>query len=158
MPEKVACSIYVCAVIPRDGESLMDWRVRAPRSLAILNMKPDGVAGTISLNNSIAREALFHDCSREDAEDALRRMRSSVTSPLNESVSLSPERFGTIRRKYIMCQRDRVMPIDTQELACEMTPCESIALLDTGHLPFYASPMMLAAQLIELGQSHLTSA
>jgi len=80
--DRIAGLIYVSAVIPRNGESLVDWGSRAPESMTVPNMKVDEVNGTVSLDENISRAAFFHDCSAQDAADALERMRPSPLAPL----------------------------------------------------------------------------
>lgn len=149
-PEAVERLVYVAAVIPQDGESLMDWVPRAQSSLTVQHMVVDATTGLASLDPAVTLEAFFADCSSDDARTAQARMRPSPVAPLSAPVKLTPDRFGRIPRSYIRCERDRAVPPETQTEICRLSPCDSVRSLDTGHAPFYARPAMLAKVLAEI--------
>lgn len=157
VPEAVERLIFVAAVIPQDGESLMDWTPRAPTSLTVQRMVADRAAGLVSLDPLVAADALFEDCLPQDMWGAVRRMTPSPIAPLSAPVKLTACRFGRIPRSYVRCERDRSIPPDTQTQICELSPCETVRSMDTGHAPFYAAPAQLAHALAQLAAPALTS-
>ncbi|MBV8373556.1 MAG: hypothetical protein JOY69_09865 [Candidatus Eremiobacteraeota bacterium] len=141
-------SIYVTAIIPRDGETLSDWIPRAPDSLAVPYFEVDEGAGTIFIAPQHARPAFCGDCSPAVADNAIARMRPSPLAPLGTPVRLTAERYGRIPRSYIRCELDRTLPPATQTLICEASPCDRVESLAAGHYPFCGKPSQLAAALL----------
>jgi pimeloyl-ACP methyl ester carboxylesterase len=86
-PDKVKLLVYLAAFLLRDGETLFSVAENETGSLILPNlvMSEDGASATI--REDVIKEALFHDCSDEDAERAKSRFaprpwpRSSPRSP-----------------------------------------------------------------------------
>jgi pimeloyl-ACP methyl ester carboxylesterase len=65
---------------------------------------------------------------------------------------LSPSRWGSIPKTYIVCEQDRCLPPGAQHWWCERAPEVRKRVIDTDHSPFYSDPKGLAAILDEEAQ------
>jgi pimeloyl-ACP methyl ester carboxylesterase len=149
-PERVRCAVYLCAYLPRDGESVLDLGGTDRQGLVIPNLvlSHDGTAATI--REDMVREALFADCSEEDYRRAVARFRSEPLAPATTPVTLTAANFGGVPRVYVACHRDRAISPELQRRMYEATPCADVVSLHTGHSPQYSAPELLAGRLLPL--------
>lgn len=142
--------VYVCAFLPRDGESLQSLAgtpegagdqiqahmvVRPP--VAIL--PPDG-----------ARIACYGTCSPQRADWAIERIGPQPLAPMATPVALSGE--DTLDRHYILTTEDRAILPALQRKMSHDTPCREIAEIASDHSPFLSATDELVALLHRFAQ------
>jgi pimeloyl-ACP methyl ester carboxylesterase len=149
-PDRIALLVYVCAFLPRDGESLQ-----------ILAELPEN-AGDIVMPNAVieppvaimppdaARAAFYSRCSDADASAAVARLDPQPLAPLGTPVALTAQRAGSVPRAYIACLADAAIPIALQRRMIDASPCREVAELDSDHSPFACRRAELAAELQRL--------
>jgi pimeloyl-ACP methyl ester carboxylesterase len=150
VPERVEALIYVCAFLPREGESLLaiegrNPKVAVPKSLIVAD---DGVSGTIMPDR--VHNLFYHDCSPADASDSAARLRPQALTPLSTPIHLTTGRFGRVPRAYIECTEDRALVVEMQRDMISKSPPVTVRALPSGHSPFLSMPDRLAQALIEL--------
>jgi hypothetical protein len=64
-------------------------------------------------------------------------------------LSLSPERFGSVRRVYLECSEDQGFLQPFQEKLYTEQPCAKVVKIPADHSPFYSMPERLAGALVE---------
>ncbi|MFE6869529.1 alpha/beta fold hydrolase [Kitasatospora sp. NPDC057692] len=90
-----------------------------------------------------ARQVLFADVPRADAEHAVARLRPQTVRSFTEPVTTAGWR--TVPSSYIVCDHDRALaPSRQHELA---TRAHSVHRLPSSHSPFLSMPRRLAALL-----------
>jgi len=146
-PDKVKLLVYLAAFLLRDGETLFSVAENETGSLILPNlvMSEDGASATI--REDVIKEALFHDCSDDDAERAKSRFAPQALAPFVTPLALTEENFGRVPRVYIETLQDRAVSPSFQKEMYERLPCQKVVSMDTSHSPFFSAPEDLAGHL-----------
>jgi pimeloyl-ACP methyl ester carboxylesterase len=103
-----------------------------------------------TLQPEIYKDGLYHDCDTDIVELAkLLLSHESAESGL-QTLNLTEENFGTVRRFYIECTEDRAVTPFIQQLMYKETPCEKVFKMKTSHSPFFSKPKELTDILLEI--------
>jgi pimeloyl-ACP methyl ester carboxylesterase len=143
--ESIDRLVYVCAFLPREGESL--------QSLA---GTPEGAGDLIQAHMVIeppvailppegARLACYGTCSPQRADWAIERIGPQPLAPMGTPVSLAGE--DGLDRHYVLTTQDRALPPALQRKMSHDTPCREIAELGCDHSPFLSATDELVALL-----------
>jgi pimeloyl-ACP methyl ester carboxylesterase len=111
-------------------------------------MSDDNAASTI--RDSAVRDAFYGECSDDDVALARLLLQPEAMAPLVVPLHITPKRFGSVRRAYIECLRDRALPLAFQREMQRQMPCAPVLSIDTDHSPFFSAPDLLAQHLIAL--------
>ncbi|MDQ3933284.1 MAG: alpha/beta hydrolase [Actinomycetota bacterium] len=131
--------VYLCALLPLPGVS---GRAQLESDPAI---RPAGHARDLPF------QRMYHDCTREAARWALRRMRPQADAPYDEPCPLTGP--PAVPSAYVACDEDRfVSPEWARRAAPERLGVEPLRL-PGGHAPFLSRPRELARLLTEIGAS-----
>jgi pimeloyl-ACP methyl ester carboxylesterase len=144
-PEQVAALAYVCAFLPRNGDSLLTWASQDLESMVnplTMEMRPDGVAA--GFKREYTRRAFYANCSDEDAAFAESSLCDQAIAPFASPVTTTPERWGRIPRYYIECTGDRAITLKLQQEMQKHSPCRQTFSMETDHSPFLSAPEELA--------------
>jgi len=149
-PERLEALIYVCAFLPRAGESLLDIEGRNPEEVVLAStlVADDKLSGTFVPDRIY--DILYHDCSAADVSEFSARQRPQALAPFATPIHLTPERFGRVRRAYVECTEDRALVLDMQRDMIRKSPPVTVRTLQSSHSPFLSMPHQLAQALIEL--------
>lgn len=154
-PDKVARLVYVCAYLPRDGESLFEIialnRSHEPFTAIDLamQMSDDKRSCTIAADDIVP---LFYQLAPADVAAAAKSgFGIQATLPLAAKVQLDAASFARVPRTYIACTRDKVIPVHHQRRMLTRQPCDELLQLDADHSPFLSCPEQLAALLLATG-------
>jgi pimeloyl-ACP methyl ester carboxylesterase len=154
-PEAVRLAVYLSAFLLRDGQSV--WRhgltpAQDPDGgiLSPANLTVDESDGTLDLRREVVADGFYHDCSAEDRVVALERWTPEPVAPLRTTLALTGHSYGRIRRSYIFCEADRVIPIAAQHRMCRLSPCDREETIQSGHSPFLSIPEGLVRLLARL--------
>lgn len=150
VPERIDWLVYLTAMMPRNGETRADL-ARFEDDVAMASLRivsDDGL--TVNMKPEIIRSTFYGECTDDDYELALSNLVPQATEPLGRAVATTPEKFGSVRRAYIECLRDRAIPIAMQRAMIEAQPCERVMTIDSDHSPFFSAPQELADHLLSL--------
>ena len=150
--EKVAGLVFLDAFLPRDGESVFSLSEKfagpaGPPLRKSLIVSTD--QKTIALNPEMVRELLYDDCTKEDLQYALARLRPGPISVLATPVRLTQQNYGSIPKYYILCTNAKDM--DKTALSKNVS-CREVIELPASHSPFFSMPDKLVEILIALGR------
>ena len=147
-PAQTKAAIFVTALLPRDGESLLDLvkRQDAPGVQPYVTHGP--VPGTTLLTEGAA-EALFPEASPAMAAKALAAMSPQSNKAQKEKALVGPG-LSRVPKAYVHCAQDRVVTPDLQNAMVAATPCDASFLIDGGHVPMLTHPHELAEILLGL--------
>jgi pimeloyl-ACP methyl ester carboxylesterase len=145
-PEKIERLVFLCAYAPRDGLSLVDMRMEAPRQplLAAIEKTEDGL-GFVFREDRIG-DALYHDCPQGTVAYAAEHLCVQAIAPQATPIRLGAE-YESVAKSYIRCTQDRAIPPEYQVSMTEGWPEEDVFTLPFGHSPFFADPKGLAELL-----------
>lgn len=153
-PEKVKRLVYVCAFLPRDGQSAdgpgngikpTDWAAMAAEGKGVT--LADG--GRTSLMDPAAAAGMVMNCLPEaEAMAYTRRFTRQPLAAQYQAVRLC-DAFDSIPKVYIRCLRDQITPLEKQDKMAADSRVEKIYTLDTDHSPFFSAPRELAEILLE---------
>jgi pimeloyl-ACP methyl ester carboxylesterase len=151
-PERIAKLVYLCAYVPRPGQSLADCRRAAPRQplLPHIRLAPDRASFTV--DPAGLEEVFYHDCPPGTVDYAKARLTPQPVLPQETVLELSP-RSAAIPRSYIRCADDRTIPPEWQAQMTADWPEASVRTMPTSHSPFFAAPAMLAEILQEIANT-----
>lgn len=141
--------IYVCAFLPRTGDSVMSLAAMANENSpqVQLDVSQDGLAATVTPPSII--DNFMHDCDVSVIVRNAQKFQAQALQPLNARIQLSATGFGQYPRDYIVCSEDRAVSADLQRLMLEATPCKRVAVLSSSHSPYASQPEALADLLHE---------
>ncbi len=143
-PNKIRTLLYLCAFLPRHGDSLATWASLDPATgvnPSTLDVRADG---STVFKHEFTRAAFYSRCSDEDVAFAQSRLVPQATAPTTTGVTTTPERWGRIPRYYIECARDRALMPTVQRAMQNELPCRQTFSIDTDHSPFFSAPQELA--------------
>lgn len=84
---------------------------------------------------------------------AMVSMRPVPLGPIMEKLSLSPEKYGSVRRYFIQTLDDRALSPDVQEKLVRENPPEGVyKIKGSDHCPFFSKPQSLHKMLLEIAQ------
>jgi pimeloyl-ACP methyl ester carboxylesterase len=146
-PALFAGLIYVCAFVPKPGETLIGlarkdavWRgFKVPRYRF----------GTITVDPARAKETFYNTCSDADASAAIARLCPQPMPATLEPVAKPREPVPP--KAYVECTQDRTISIGSQRWMHSRFEMKRVVTLESDHSPFYAVPDDLAAKIAELG-------
>lgn len=143
--------VYLAAFCPCPGESALDLSARvSPGGPLLLG----GADGRMRVGASHARRALYGDLGRVEAAAKASLLLPSTAS-IYRARATSPA-WQTKETTYVLCRRDRVIrPRRARRMANRVVRTQiahgraatHLAVLDTGHSPFFSAPGHVAALL-----------
>jgi len=151
VPDRIAGLVYLAAFLVPNGQSMRSTMLRIPRDPARL---PDMILSDDGISTSLvpgAVERTFYDTTDQDGIARATALAgpepvASIVTPL----TLTEERYGSVRRAYIECLRDEAVSIDLQKLMQADLPCAYVETIDSDHSPFFSAPSELADHLSNL--------
>lgn len=151
IPDQLARLVYVAAYLPQSGESLYGlsqqdgdsrvgryWRQDDPAHYSPAFIAPEGI-----------REVFAADCDEATVERLIRTHKPDALAPMATPVTLTPERFGTVKKTYVHTTQDHAVSYFLQKRMVEKTPVDAVYTLDSSHSPFFSHPAELAGFLVK---------
>jgi len=151
IPHRIRALVFVSAILPRIGPPEAESFVQTyDAPLPPMDATADGAAYFFT-DRQVARQVFYNCCPDEDTEAALARLAPDplVAPP---AITLTPGRFGSVRRAYVECLRDNILPIRAARGMQRAAPCDPVYTLDTDHSPMLSRPDELAAALDEIAR------
>ena len=142
-PGHVTACVYVAALLPRDGESLLDLIRQQDAPGVQAAVRPGALRGTTMLDADLAAQVLFPDATPAQAARAVTEI-----CPQSNAAQTDPAVIGAgferVPRAYVFCDRDLVVTPALQQTMVGRTPCEATFRLECGHVPQLTQPRALA--------------
>ena len=145
-PERIATLVYLCAFLPRTGESIFANAAGDGETLLGQFMVP-GADGRLIVKDEGLKPAFYADCPDEDIALARLMLVPQSAEPFQAPVTLTHERFGGVRRTYIACLEDKAIGVAVQRGMIARSPVAATVELATSHSPFFSAPDKLAAAI-----------
>lgn len=138
--DRIRALVYLCAFLPRNGESLTTWAAQDHESMVNRTTIERQANGALTVKPEHRREAFYGSCTDEDFEFAQSRLVAQSPEPFRAPVETSEAKWGRIPRYYIECARDRAITLKLQREMQKHSPCRETFLIDTDHSPFFSTP------------------
>jgi pimeloyl-ACP methyl ester carboxylesterase len=142
VPEKLSKAVYLAAVMPRSGDSMVAGAPARPEGRLPIFVRVDEAHTRIE--DAAVGPLFYHDCSAEDVALARLCLTPQSMQPMISPIVWTPERLGAVRKLYIGCLQDRVVgDIDHQRKLAQNMPGTDFVTLDASHSPFFSMPDQL---------------
>lgn len=149
IPDAIDHLVYLTAVVPRDGESAAAMAnadgMKASAGTYVLD---DGQR--IGFRQEMARDIFYNDCPDDIVTAATQALVSTDLGYLTTPVSLSPDRFGKVRKSYVVCTQDQAIDPEMQRQFARVHVGMTVHEIAASHSPFLSKPAELAALLTSL--------
>ncbi|ONK60658.1 uncharacterized protein A4U43_C08F21140 [Asparagus officinalis] len=158
-PSKVAKAVFVTAAMLTDGQSTLDMFSQQDGTSDLMRQAQlflyangnDHPPTAIDLDKSLLKDLLFNQSPVKDIALASVSMRPIPFAPVLEKLSLTEEKYGSVRRFYIETSEDNGLPLPLQQSMCESNPPEKVfRLKGSDHSPFFSKPQALHKLLVEI--------
>ncbi len=147
-PEAFAGLVYLCAFVPRIGDSLLKLGRQDPNSRVARNLLP-GLAG-LQIRTGRAQSVFYNTCSAADAAWAIGRLKPDPVRPM--LARLDREAPVGFPRACIVCTEDRAISFDYQREMAARGCIRRVVTMKTDHSPFLSAPRELADRLGEMAK------
>lgn len=148
-PERVAALVYATAFLPKNGQSLLDL-TKLPEGAddqVQANITIEGDPPVATMPAGASRQALYGSCTDEVAQWAIAQQRPQPIGPFVTPVLIPAGALDGIDRYFVICTRDRAIPLPLQRRMIAENPCEAVVELDTDHTPHLSMTKELAGVL-----------
>jgi pimeloyl-ACP methyl ester carboxylesterase len=152
-PERIRALVYLCAFLPRNGDSLLTWATQDHGSMVNPTTVESQENGAVVVKSEHRREAFYGNCTDEDFEFAQSRLAAQPGAPFGAPVGTSAAGWGQIPRYYIECERDRAITLKLQREMQKHSPCRETFSIDTDHSPFLSAPESLVDILLRIARA-----
>lgn len=148
IPEHIKQLIYINGFIPENNGSLLQEAQRSdsPGISTQLAMNPK--KNEIIIKKTVAtKKLLFNCCNHQDAELGMSLLANEPLQPFFDTIKISPGKFGSVKKLYIACLQDHVLPMKDQKRMAKKSNCNMISI-DTDHSPFFSAADKLVKIII----------
>lgn len=144
--------VYLCAMIPDVGRSLVEQLADEPQ---MLNSRYEQGLSPVDdrlrqqwTDLDIARDVFYFDCDEQTAEAALNRLRPQSVNPAVFPFSLAEH--PRVPTTYVVCSDDRMLRPEWSRHAVRERLNATLVELPGGHSPMLSQPQVLAELLVGL--------
>jgi pimeloyl-ACP methyl ester carboxylesterase len=148
-PERIASLVFVCAFMPRDGQSLLDLThlPEGADDMIQANVVVEGEPPVATLSAEATAVAVYNRCTPEQAAAAAARRRPQAVAPFATPVSVDDALLESIPRSYVLTTADNSIPPALQRRMIREHPCRDVVELDADHAPYLSATDELVAAL-----------
>ena len=148
-PEKIDKLVYISAAMLRPGQS-----VNGPEGMVPVDWGDDlEQEGRVLRFEKLARRVNVAEMvGKEDYDNMVKNSYGEALEPLNAKVYPTGERWGSIRRFFVFCGRDKANEPAVQRELIKNNPCERVYYVDTDHYPQLSTPVELTVILHEIAK------
>ena len=147
-PELFAARVYVAGFVPQAGESLRSLGRADPASEVHSATQLRGLH--LDFRPDHARAVFYEDCTEDDVEWAIARLRPNPLLPLLQGARLERPIDGPVA--YVECTEDRAVTLDHQRCMRDRLRDPHVVTMEASHSPFLSAPKELARHLDEFAR------
>lgn len=148
-PQAITELVYVAALLPQSGQSLLDLAMADPDAITAMHLVDNG-DGTASIDPAAIGEVFCGDCDDAHVQTIVDRTKPEPFMPLVTPAMLDDAAFGSVRRTYVYTELDVAVSYAGQQAMVAATPVDDTRSLATAHSPFFSQPQALADAIVEL--------
>jgi pimeloyl-ACP methyl ester carboxylesterase len=148
-PDKIEKLVYLAAYLIPNGKTQGEYSAMDKAGLLKPYVTRFEETNSHTLQSSIFREGLYHDCPDYIVDLAKVLLSHEPVESAITPLQLTDENFGRVPRIYIECTEDRaVTPFIQRKMYSEL-PCARVYSLKASHSPFFSQPVELTNILLE---------
>ncbi|CAL4993655.1 unnamed protein product [Urochloa decumbens] len=151
LPDKVAAAVFLCAYMPDCASPpahVLLQHAKSNRDSQLDNeMKPQDGGGKLPASfmfgPRFTEQNVYQLCSKEDITLAksLMRIGSVFLEDLQDMEPFSKDRYGSVRKVYIICKQDRTLPEEFQRWMVSNNPVDEVQEIDgADHMAMLSAP------------------
>lgn len=153
IPDKIAALVYLCAFLPRNGQSANGLQDGIqPTDFEEWNRIGLATISESGKSTVLSDEALIGGLCNGLSEDDVQRILSSAQSePLaiqKRAIRLTGA-VDNVKKAYICCEDDHILLPEFQDKMLAATKVDRLYTMQTGHSAYYGDPEQLAKILLE---------
>jgi pimeloyl-ACP methyl ester carboxylesterase len=149
MPDRIATLVYVAAYLPQSGQSMQDMAAMDHHGAWQADSFVVAPDYSHALVNPRDRIAIFAADAPADLGKAIAdAMVDEPLQPIATPVTLSAEKFGAVRKSYIVTLQDMAVSTAFQLTMVGRGTVDEVIPMATGHAPQEVAPDALVAALI----------
>jgi pimeloyl-ACP methyl ester carboxylesterase len=149
-PNKIEKLIYLAAYLIPDGKTQAEYSAQDTEGVLKPYVTRFPETNSHTLQPSIYKEGLYHDCEDDIAEMAKYILSHESIITGTTALHLTAANYGTVPRYYIECTHDRAVTPFIQQKMYNETPCKKVYQMATSHSPFFSQPKELCRILTEI--------
>ncbi len=148
-PSAFQALTYLAAFLPISGERLAFLAAKDKASKLNGGIKTHLLRGSSTLKEHCLDDALFNQCSAEDARMGKSLLGENPIRPILSSVNLN-DQFDAIPKHYIRCMADQAITPSHQEWMANRYTLKSFHDIDSGHMAAHSAPKEVAEALVKI--------
>ncbi|KAK4477497.1 hypothetical protein RD792_016723 [Penstemon davidsonii] len=164
-PEKISVAVFLTAFMPdsvhRPSYVLEKLNEQIPTKDLDTEFLPYGTVEeprtSMFFGPKFLSSKLYNLCSPEDVALAkmLIRPSSLFVEDLSRKDAFSNERFGSVKRVYIVCNEDKAIPVNFQRWLIETIGVAEVKeIKDADHMAMLSKPQQLCRYLLEIATKY----
>lgn len=147
-PQWIDQLIYIAAFIPKNGYSVIEEAKNGlsshMRDMVTIDLKKNMI--TIASKQQVSG-VFYQHCSLETVQFASSQLQAEPYRPFTNTMSLTPAKFGAVKKTYIVCREDNLLTQAAQWRMCDQHHCKKVSL-QADHSPFLSMPPTLAEAIL----------
>ena len=140
---------YLAAFLPKSGDRLASLAAKDKESKLDGGIKMNLLRGSSTLKEHCLDDALFNQCSEEDARTGKSLLGENPIRPVLSGVNLK-DQFEAIPKHYIRCMADQAITPSHQEWMANRYKLKSFQDIDSGHMAAHSAPEEVAEALTKI--------
>ncbi|CBI18571.3 unnamed protein product, partial [Vitis vinifera] len=162
-PQKISVAVFVAALMPGPDLNLptviQELHQRSPGASMdtqyTFDRGPNNPPTSVIFGPEYLAAMLYQLSPPEDLMLATMLMRPINGENLLKKITVTKEKYGTIRRVYIVCDKDNVLEEDFQRWMIKNNLTDEVkVILGSDHMPMFCKPLELCAYLQEIVESY----
>ncbi|KAK1363663.1 Polyneuridine-aldehyde esterase [Heracleum sosnowskyi] len=165
-PEKIAVAVFVTAMMP--GPDLTYFAISQEiynkvlgsfkEDVYTVNQNSDGHVISYILKPEALASKLYQLSPTEDLTLATMLVRphsSQADANASEIVMASKEKYGSVRRVYIVADQDILLPEEIQRWMIQLNPPDEVKVIQgSDHMTMFSKPQELSSFLLAIAQQY----
>lgn len=149
IPGQIKELIYLAAYLPKNGESLLSLAKQDADSHIGKYLQVDPKTGTATIAKDGIIDVFAADAPPQLDESILNSFKAEPLAPLATPVTLTDEKFGSVKKIYIHTANDHAVSFLFQQTMVKNGRISKEYTLNSSHTPFISMPDKLAAILLK---------
>jgi len=148
IPGQIKTLVYLAAYLPRNGESLLSLAKQDAGSHVGKYLQIDQNTGSANVARDGIIDVFAADAPAQADDLIINSVKAEPLAPLATPVTLTDEKFGSVKKVYIHTLEDHAVSFPFQQTMVANGHVAKEYSLPSSHTPFISMPDKLAAILI----------